>query len=96
VPTTNIFNDECCVARGRIKKTYRNYERTANFSYLGPVECDQAHPEAADGTEEAVYDNVIRRNPANPIEHAEPGPQIPWEPIIQEAAKHYEIKEALS
>jgi hypothetical protein len=84
----------CCTRA--YKKTYRNYERTANCSYLGPIECDQAHPEAADGTEEAVYDYVIGGDPANPIEHAESGPQIPWEPKIQEAAQHCEIKEALS
>lgn len=71
---------------GVSKKAYRNYERIANYSHLGPVECDQTHPEAADGTEKAVYNYVIGSNPANPIEYAESGPQIPWEPIIQEAA----------
>lgn len=63
---------------------------------MGPVECEQTHPKAADGTEEAVYDHIIGSDPAYPVEHTEAGPQIPWDPKIQEAAQNCEIKEALS
>jgi hypothetical protein len=90
------FSGERCDVLERINPTYRNDERTADQRHLGPVEREQTHPEAADGTEEAIYDHVIGDNPADPIEHAESSPQIPRNPIPDEATQSCEIKEALS
>ena len=65
----------CVLSSGNLKQTHWDYERaTQKGRYRNPVEREQTHSETTDGTKKAVHHDVIRSNPANPIEYAQSRP----------------------
>ena len=70
------FCRECCVPTKvwHAKRTHREHEGTTKSRYRNPVEREQSHSETADRTKQAVDHDIIRNDPANPIEYAQSCP----------------------
>jgi len=81
---TTTERESCYIrnAEREIKKTtYRSYEGTSQVGNHAPVEGDDPHTQATDGSKKGVYHRIVGSNPAKPVEVTEPCKDIPREPV---------------
>lgn len=71
-------------------------ERRANVSDLAPVECDDRHSEARDGTEELVDDDIVGGDPADPVEIREGAEDVAREEVPAEGTEEAVEEEAFT
>lgn len=71
-------------------------ERRANERDLGPVERDDSETEAGHGPEQLVDDDVVRCDPADPVERGKRGEEVTRDPVPAERADQSVREEALS
>lgn len=71
-------------------------EGTIDEGDHAPVKGQETHSKARLIAEELVYNDIVRGNPANPIENAECREDVAREPKPKEAGKHGEDEELLA
>jgi len=74
-------------------KTYGCNERATNEGNHAPVESKDTHSQSSVRPEQRVNNKVIRRNPADPVEHAQRREQVTRNPVPHKAARHRDAKE---
>ena len=69
------------------QSTHRDNQRAADVRNHRPVECEEAHTQTTRVTEKRINDNVVRSNPADPVEDTERCEQESRDPIPYETAE---------
>ena len=78
------------------EKTYWGNKWTAEKRYHRPVKSQDTHAQAGRCSEQSVHDDIVRSNPAYPVEHAQPCEKISGNPVPDKTADHSNEEKALA